>query len=146
LCKSCQKGQNSDFQSQFSVPKIIQIFLRIFLIIKYDFRSTLFVIDIFWKLQFLNHLLYFLKSIPIFDDFYSIEHKTQKLSNGWLLVLCLKECLVECATLYVKSEVILIGIGYVYIYKLLTKYRGSPLSTIFGTWKKLYYAKFVLVE
>ena len=25
-------------------------------------------------------------------------------------------------------------------------YRGSPLSTIFGTWKKPYYAKFVLVE
>ena len=25
-------------------------------------------------------------------------------------------------------------------------YRGSPLSTIFGTWKKSYYAKFVLVE
>jgi hypothetical protein len=27
--------------------------------------------------------------------------------RGWLLVLGLKECLVECATLYVKSEVIL---------------------------------------
>ena len=26
------------------------------------------------------------------------------------------------------------------------EYRGSPLSTIFGTWKKSYYAKFVLVE
>ena len=25
-------------------------------------------------------------------------------------------------------------------------YRGSPLSTNFGTWKKSYYAKFVLVE
>ena len=25
-------------------------------------------------------------------------------------------------------------------------YRGSPLSTIFGTWKKSYYAKFVLIE
>ena len=24
--------------------------------------------------------------------------------------------------------------------------QGSPLSMIFGTWKKLYYAKFVLVE
>ena len=26
------------------------------------------------------------------------------------------------------------------------KLRGSPLSTIFGNWKKSYYAKFVLVE
>ena len=28
---------------------------------------------------------------------------------GWLLVLGLKECLVECATLCVKSEVMLMG-------------------------------------
>ena len=28
----------------------------------------------------------------------------------------------------------------------LHRYRGSPLSTNFGTWKKSYYAKFVLVE
>jgi hypothetical protein len=28
----------------------------------------------------------------------------------------------------------------------LLKYRGSPLSTIFGTWKKSDYAKFILVE
>ena len=27
----------------------------------------------------------------------------------------------------------------------IIEYRGSPLSTIFGTWKKSYYAKFVLV-
>ena len=29
---------------------------------------------------------------------------------------------------------------------LCESYRGSPLSTIFGTWKKPYYAKFVLIE
>ena len=28
LSKSCQKLQNSDFQSQFSMSKIIQIFLK----------------------------------------------------------------------------------------------------------------------
>ena len=37
--------------------------------------------------------------------------------RGWLLVLGLKECLVECATLCLKSEVILplMYIGYVSI-------------------------------
>ena len=31
------------------------------------------------------------------------------------------------------------------LYNYILIYRGSPLSTIFGTWKKSYYAKFVLV-
>ena len=47
LSKSCQKWQNSDFQSQFSMSKIIRIFLIFFFIEEYDFRGTLFVIDIF---------------------------------------------------------------------------------------------------
>ena len=55
-----------------------------------------FVIDIFRKLHFLKHF--------IFDNFYS----TKNFLRGWLLVLGLKECLVECATLCVKSEYILI--------------------------------------
>ena len=39
-----------DFQTQFSISKIIRIFLIFFLffIEEYQFRSTLFVIDIFW--------------------------------------------------------------------------------------------------
>ena len=45
--------------------------------------------------------LYFLKWRPIFDNFYSTECKTQKLFKG--LVIGLRECLVECATLCVKS-------------------------------------------
>ena len=32
---------------------------------------------------------------------------TANFLRGWLLVLDLKECLIECATVYVKSEVIL---------------------------------------
>ena len=39
--------QKFDFQSQFSMSKIIRIFL-IFFIEEYQFRSTFFVIDIFW--------------------------------------------------------------------------------------------------
>ena len=54
----------------------------------------------------------------------------QDCSGGWLLVLGLKEFLVECATVCVKSEVILFDMCYMYIllhshyeqfWKLLTK-------------------------
>ena len=66
LNKSCQKWQNSDFQSLFSLSKVIRIFLKYFFIEKYDFRGTFFVIDIFWKLQFLNHFV--TKIMPIFQS------------------------------------------------------------------------------
>ena len=72
--------QKLDFQSEFSMSKNIQIFLKKIFIEEYDFRVTLFVIKIFWKLQFLNHL--FSKWHPIFDDFYSTVHKTWKLFMG----------------------------------------------------------------
>ena len=45
----------SDFQSQFSMSKIVRIFLNLFLIEEYQFRGMFFVNDIFWKLQFLKH-------------------------------------------------------------------------------------------
>ena len=46
----------SDFQSQFSMSKIIQIFLNFFFIKEYQF--VFFVIVIRWKLQFLKHFIY----------------------------------------------------------------------------------------
>ena len=64
--KSLQNVQNSDFQSQFSKSKMIQIFLNKIFVEEYFLRSSFFVIDIFWQLQ----LFYFLKWCPIFDDFY----------------------------------------------------------------------------
>ena len=54
---SCQKVPKFDFQSQFSMSKIIWIFLNFFFIEKYQFRSTFFVIHIFWYNQFLNHFI-----------------------------------------------------------------------------------------
>ena len=47
----------SDFQSQFSMSKIIRIF-PFFFIEEYQFRGMFFIIDIFWKLQFLKHFIY----------------------------------------------------------------------------------------
>ena len=45
--KKCKITQPLDFQSQFSILKIISIFLKFFFIEEYQFRSTFFVIDIF---------------------------------------------------------------------------------------------------
>ena len=42
-----QKVPKSDFQSQFSMSKNVRIFLKKKFIEEYDFRGTLFVIDIF---------------------------------------------------------------------------------------------------
>ena len=55
---SDQKLPISDFQSQFSMSKIVGIFLNFFFIEEYQFRGTFFVIDIFWKLRFLKHFVY----------------------------------------------------------------------------------------
>ena len=46
--KCRQKVPKSDFQSQFSMSKIIWIFPKKFFVEQYQFRSTFFVIDIFW--------------------------------------------------------------------------------------------------
>ena len=45
--KRCQKLPKFDFQSQFSMSKIIRNFLNFFFIEGYQFRGTFFVVDIF---------------------------------------------------------------------------------------------------
>ena len=50
-----QKAPKSDFQSRFSLSKIVRIFLIFFFIEEYQYRRSFFDIVIFWKLQFLNH-------------------------------------------------------------------------------------------
>ena len=55
---SCQQVPKFDFQTQFSMSKIIRIFLISFFIEEYQFRGMFFVIAIFWKLQFLKHFVY----------------------------------------------------------------------------------------
>ena len=52
---SWQKLPISDFQSQFSMPKIIRIFPKKIFAEEYHFRDRFFVIHIFWKLWFLRH-------------------------------------------------------------------------------------------
>ena len=47
VVSSCQKVPKLDFQSQFSMSKIIRNLSNVFFIKVYEFRSSLFVIDIF---------------------------------------------------------------------------------------------------
>ena len=82
-----------------------------------------------WRISFVEHIfgywhfletsifepLYFQKWRPILTTFTQLKARLKNFLRGWLLVLGLKECLVECATLCVKSEVILaiiIAIGF----------------------------------
>ena len=44
----CQKVPKYDFQSQFSMSKIIRIFLNFFFTEEYQFKSTFFVFHNFW--------------------------------------------------------------------------------------------------
>ena len=55
----------------------------------------------FYKIDFES------QNFAIFDNFCSTEHKIKNSLGGWLLVLGIKESLVECATVCVKSVVIL---------------------------------------
>ena len=57
LVKVCQKVPILDFQSGFSMSKIIGIFLKQNFIEEYQFRRTFLVKSIFCWLQFLNHFI-----------------------------------------------------------------------------------------
>ena len=57
LVTVCQKVPILDFQSEFSMSKIIWVFLEKIFIEEYQFRPTFFVKSIFCWLQFLNHFI-----------------------------------------------------------------------------------------
>ena len=110
LSKSCQKLQNSDFQSKFSMSKIIRICLNYFFIEEYHFMSILFVIDILWQFPFWNHFIFQI-DVKFLMTFTQGTARLKNFLIGWLLVLSLKEGQVEPATLCIKSEVILVAVA-----------------------------------
>ena len=57
--------------------------------------------------------------------FTQLNARLKKFLMGWLLVLGLKECLVECATLCVKSEVMLL-----WDHSYITSARGLGLLVL----------------
>ena len=76
---------------------------------EYDFKGILFVVDIFWKLQFVDHFIFY-NDVQFLMTFTQLKARLKSFLNGWLLVLGLKEGLVECATSCIKSEVMLLNI------------------------------------
>ena len=61
-----------------------------------------FVIDIFWKFQFI-----YKNDFQFSTNFIQLAARLYNFLRDWFLVLGLKEDLVEYAIVYVKSEVIL---------------------------------------
>ena len=94
----------SQWSTLLYVKNYPNLYKKIF-IEKYHFRGTFFVIDIFWKLQFLNHFIFYFQFLTTFTQ---VTTRLKNFLRRWLLVLGLKECLVKCATMCPKSEVILI--------------------------------------
>ena len=48
----------SEFQSQFSMTKIIRIFLKKIFVDEHQIMGIFFLIDIFWKLQFFKRFIF----------------------------------------------------------------------------------------
>ena len=103
--------------------------------------------SIFYVKNDLNLSIYFLLKniilwaqfllLTFFDNFYSTDHKT---AMGWLLVLGLKESTVECATVCVKSEVILLPMYLVHRFLVSLKCTrvhllGTVLWGCFALWQ-----------
>ena len=77
---SCQKVSKFDFQSQFSMSKIIFFFIE-----EYQFRSTFLLLTFFDKINFYIPLL--LKWCPIFDSSPLIQNS--KFNNFLWVCWCL---------------------------------------------------------
>ena len=82
--------QNSDSQSLFSMSKRIRIFLKKF----------------YWWISFVKHVFGYWHFLTTFTQ---LTTRRNFFLMGWLLVLGLEEGLVECATLCIKSWVILLN-------------------------------------
>ena len=93
--------QNSDSQSLFSMSKRIRIFLKKF----------------YWWISFVKHVFGYWHFLTTFTQ---LTARPKNFLMDWLLVLGLEEGLVECATLCLKSWVIL-TILYIY-YKFLVSW------------------------
>ena len=76
----------SDFQSQFSVSKIIRIFLNFFLLKNTNLEAHFLLLALFDKINFLTILL--LKLGQIFDEVAKLGKSTQDAYNPrkWLIL------------------------------------------------------------
>ena len=76
----------------------------------------------------------FRNDVQFLTTFTQLNARLKNFLMGWLLVLGLKECLVECATLCVKSEVML-----VYKVKMYCKYKVQIFCEGHKQFYKIFY-------
>ena len=89
------------------MSKMIQIFLTFFSLKNFILGAHILLLTFFENFNFWTTLFSKMKS-----NFWRLLlnwRQDLKTFLGWLLVLGLKECLVECATLCVKGEVMLLS-------------------------------------
>ena len=83
---ACRKVQKMDFQSQFSMSKIIRIFLNFFSLKNTNLEAHFLLLAFFDKINFLTTLL--LKLGQIFDEVAKLGKSTQDAYNPgkWLIL------------------------------------------------------------
>ena len=83
---ACRKVRKMDFQSQFSMSKIIRIFLNFFFIDNTNLEAHFLLLAFFDKINFLTTLL--LKLGQIFDEVAKLGKSTQDAHNPgkWLIL------------------------------------------------------------
>ena len=86
--KVVKNGQILTFKVNFYVKKYPNLFKKNFFE-DYDFRGTLFVIDMFWKLQFLNNFI-FENDVQFLTTFAQLSARLKHFLRGRLLDLGLK--------------------------------------------------------
>ena len=83
---ACRKVQKMDFQSQFSMSKIIRIFLNFFLSKNTNLEAQFLLLAFFDEINFLTTLL--LKLGQIFDEVAKLGKSIQEAYNPekWLIL------------------------------------------------------------
>ena len=83
---ACRKVRKMDFQSQFSMSKIMQIFLNFFSLKNTNLEAHFLLLAFFDKINFLTTLL--LKLGQIFDEVAKLGKSTQDAYNPgkWLIL------------------------------------------------------------
>ena len=99
ITSTVKKLLNSDFQSQFSMSKMVWIFLNLFFIDKYHCRNRFFVIDIFWKIQFSKHFIFW-NDVQFLTTFTQLNTRPK-----YFLVLSIKDSPTKCAKVCNQSVV-----------------------------------------
>ena len=99
--------------------------------------------NFFWKIPFWHRKLNFkVRILHIFTTFTQVTWRFKSFLMGWLFVLGLKEGLVECVTVCVKSWIILLHMllrGLIFIAKIIHyNFLSLVSSSISNIWLQIF--------